>query len=69
MGGTDRARYSEEAQISAGSATNDFRRLVDADLVMQVGRGPATRYQAAGSLRTQVQQAIDESAGRPANPD
>jgi hypothetical protein len=45
MGGTDRARYSEEAQISAGSATNDFRRLVDAGLVMQstAARRPATK--------------------------
>ena len=59
-GGTNRTRYSEEGQVSAGSATNDFRRLVDARLITQVGRGPTTRYQASDSLREQVQQTIEQ---------
>jgi Fic family protein len=60
IGGTDRTRYSEEGQVSVGSATNDFRRLLDARLITQVGRGPTTRYQATDSLREQMQQAIDQ---------
>lgn len=61
LGGTDRARYSAEADISPASATNDFRRLLDAGLLTQHGRGPTTRYQASDSLRAQVTKAINEA--------
>jgi Fic family protein len=50
-GGTDRARYGTEADISAASASNDLRRLLDAGLISQIGRGRSTRYQASDQLR------------------
>lgn len=59
IGGTDRTRYSEEAGISAASATNDFRRLLDAGLITQLGRGRNTRYRASETLREQAAQAVD----------
>lgn len=51
IGGTDRTRYSAEADISGASATNDLRRLLDAGLIRQLGRGRNTRYQASDLLR------------------
>lgn len=54
IGGTGRTRYSVEADISPASATNDLRRLLDAGLITQHGRGRNTRYQASDSLRQQV---------------
>jgi Fic family protein len=48
--GTDRASYSAEAGVSAPTASNDLRRLLDAGLITQQGRGPATRYVASGRL-------------------
>lgn len=54
VGSTDRTRYSAGADISAASATNDLRRLLDAGLVRQLGRGRNTRYQASDSLRQEV---------------
>lgn len=58
IGGADRTRYSEEAGISPASATNDFRRLVDAGLLTQYGRGPRTRYRASEILGDQVAQVV-----------
>jgi Fic family protein len=58
IGGTDRRRYSVEADISPASATNDFRRLVDTGLIVQHGRGRNIRYQASDTLREQVAQVI-----------
>lgn len=57
LGGSDRARYCEEADVSTATASNDFRRLLDAGLVEQHGRGPKTRYFASESLRSQVKDA------------
>ena len=54
IGGTDRTRYSVEADISPASSTNDLRRLLDAELITQRGRGRNTRYQASDSLRQRV---------------
>lgn len=51
IGGSDRAAYAREAGVSAASASNDFRRLVDADLVEQRGQGRNTRYVASDELR------------------
>jgi Fic family protein len=48
--GSDRASYAAEADVSAPTASNDFRRLVDAGLVVQRGRGRATRYVASATL-------------------
>lgn len=52
--GVDRASYSAEAEVSQQTASNDLRRLRDAGLVAQQGRGPSTRYVASGSLRSDL---------------
>lgn len=52
--GTDRASYSAEADVSAPTASNDLRRLLDAGLVTQQGRGPTTKYLASGRLADEV---------------
>ena len=49
--GVDRASYATEAEVSTPTASNDFRRLVDAGLVVQQGKGRTTRYVASESLR------------------
>jgi hypothetical protein len=54
VGGADRAGYCAEADISQATASADFRRLLDANFVLQQGRGRATRYQAADALRWAV---------------
>ena len=51
IGGSDRASYAAEAGISPATASADFRRLVDASLVEQRGRGRSVRYQASERLR------------------
>ena len=61
MGGTDRTRYGAEADISGASATNDLRRLLDAGLVRQFGRGRNTRYQASDLLRHEVEQVLSSN--------
>jgi hypothetical protein len=63
IGGTDRGMYEREADVSLATASSDFRRLLDARLVVQEGRGRNTRYRAAEELRRQVMDAI--SARRP----
>jgi len=76
IGGTDRASYEREADISPATASNDFRRLVDASLVTQEGRGRTTRYRASEDLREQVAAAVQaqregsdrSTLGAPANP-
>jgi Fic family protein len=54
IGGADRAGYCAEAEISPPTASADFRRLVDAGLMIQRGRGKATRYEASESLLAAV---------------
>jgi Fic family protein len=54
IGGTDRASYSREADISTATASNDFRRLVDAGLVAPLGRARNTRYHASPDLGSEV---------------
>lgn len=49
-GGTDRGRYASEAGVSAATASADFRRLLDAGLVLQTGQGRNTRYLANADL-------------------
>lgn len=51
MGGTDRAGYAAEAAVSPATASADFRRLVDAGLVDQAGRGRSIRYEPTEGLR------------------
>jgi Fic family protein len=54
IGGTDRDRYSREADVSFATASSDLRRLVDAGLVAQIGRGRTTGYRASDDLRRQI---------------
>ena len=58
IGGTDRSSYEQEAGISSATASNDFRRLTDAGLIVQVGRTRNTRYIASDSLRARVRAAV-----------
>jgi Fic family protein len=58
IGGTDRASYMREADISLATASNDFRRLLDAGLIVQSGRGRSIRYYASEALRRDVAGAI-----------
>jgi len=58
IGGADRASYSREADVSSATASNDFRRLVDAGLVKPRGRGRSTRYHSTPDLRSEVAAAV-----------
>jgi Fic family protein len=51
IGGCTRMLYCREAEISLATASADFRRLLDAGLVVQQGRGRTTRYHASDELR------------------
>jgi Fic family protein len=57
VGGTDRGRYADEAAVSPATASADFRRLLDAGLVEQSGRGRSTGYRASKALRDAVEAA------------
>lgn len=59
IGGTDRSGYEAEADVSAATASGDFRRLLDAGLVSQRGRGPTTRYHASEKLRGDIDDTIE----------
>lgn len=52
--GVDRASYIKESGISAPTASNDLRRLLDAGLVEQHGRSRNTRYVASDALRRET---------------
>lgn len=54
VGGSDRGAYSEEADVSTASASNDFRRLLDSGLIEQSGRGRSIRYHASEELRKET---------------
>jgi Fic family protein len=58
IGGTDRTTYAQEADISLATASNDFRRLADAGLVTQIGRGRSVRYVASDETRRQAAAAV-----------
>jgi Fic family protein len=62
-GRTDRGTYGAQADVSPATASADFRRLLDAGLVVQRGRGRNTTYVAAEGLRTDVATAVKSSAG------
>lgn len=55
MGGTDRAGYCVEAEISPATASADFRRLRDAGLVQVRREGRNARYYASESLREELE--------------
>lgn len=61
FGAADRAAYAQEAGVSPATASADFRRLVDAGLVVQHGMGRATRYLATDALRDGVGRALRDS--------
>jgi DNA-binding transcriptional ArsR family regulator len=52
--GADRAKYAAEAGVSTPTASNDLRRLLDAGLLTQRGRGRTTRYVASERLANDV---------------
>jgi Fic family protein len=54
-GGTDRSRYGAEADVSPATASADFRRLLDAGLVEQRGRGRNIGYLSGKRLRDAVE--------------
>jgi len=54
LSGTDRGRYAEAADVSPATASADFRRLLDADLVEQRGRARSISYVASDPLRASV---------------
>jgi Fic family protein len=58
VGGTDRASYMSEVDISLATASNDFRRLFDAGLIVQSGKGRKIRYYASDALRAEVAAAV-----------
>ncbi len=58
IGGSDRALYAIEAEVSSATASVDFRRLVDAGLVVRRGRGSRVRYEAGDVLRNEVNAAV-----------
>lgn len=51
IGGADSAGYRAEADVSPATASADFRRLLDSELVEQSGKGRRIRYRATGKLR------------------
>ena len=53
-GSTDRTQYGEEAGVSPATASADFRRLLDAGLVVQNGRGRSSSYRAGEQLRDAI---------------
>jgi DNA-binding transcriptional ArsR family regulator len=59
--GTDRATYAAEAEVSAPTATNDLRRLMDAGLIRQQGRGPSTRYVASERLVDDLRRRLSDA--------
>lgn len=68
IGGTDRSRYATEAEVSLATATGDLRRLLDAGLIEQQGRGRSTRYHASDALRARVGTARDRAPESLENP-
>lgn len=59
VGGAGRSRYGEEAAVSPATASADFRRLLDAGLVEQRGRGRNTSYLASKRLRDAMEAASE----------
>jgi len=63
--GTERAAYVAEADVSAPTASSDLRRLLDAGLISQQGKGPATRYIASEQLAHDVRGHLDGDTASP----
>jgi len=58
FGSVERSGYVQEAGVSAPTASNDLRRLLDAGLIAQQGSGPSTSYQASVQLREDLRRAV-----------
>jgi Fic family protein len=54
VGGLDRARYLGECDISAPTASLDFRQLLAAGLIEATGKGRMTAYHATDALRSMM---------------
>lgn len=54
VGAVERSAYAAEADVSPATASADFRRLLDAGLLVQEGRGRSTRYRASAALRAEI---------------
>jgi Fic family protein len=63
--GTDRTAYIAEADVSGPTASSDLRRLLDAGLISQRGRGPATRYVGSEHLARDVRGHLDRATSGP----
>jgi DNA-binding transcriptional ArsR family regulator len=63
--GVNRASYTHEADVSPPTASNDFRRLLDAGLVVQMGKGRVTRYVASANLRSDLRRHLGEAPPGP----
>jgi Fic family protein len=64
VGGSNRALYGREAEVSPATASADFRRLLDAGLVVQRGQGRTTRYHADEELRKAIDAHVLSDAPR-----
>ena len=62
FGETDRAAYALEADVSDATASGDLRRLLDAGLLVQQGRGPSTRYLASEQLGLDVREHLTRNS-------
>ncbi len=47
--------------MSPPTASSDFRRLIDAALVVQRGNGPTTRYLASERLREELRRHLEST--------
>jgi Fic family protein len=54
LGGADRSRYADEADVSPATASADLRRLLEAGLLKQRGRARSSSYVAGAELRAAV---------------
>jgi Fic family protein len=61
--GVDRAAYAAETGVSAATASNDLRRLADAEMVAQRGKGRTTRYVASEALRGDLKAHLEARPG------
>jgi Fic family protein len=55
---TDRSSYGGEADVAAVTASGDLRRMLDAGLLIQKGRGRNIRYEASEQLRADAATAV-----------
>ena len=69
IGGCTRTLYRREADVALATASADFRRLLDAGLVLQRGQARTTRYYASEELRAEVDAHVEADAKGLASPE